>query len=128
MFKYFETRKVKKTVKTILSTYGQVVDNKKELVFNYLNKSYVVGFLYVEKNGELFINNQTTWQVYGSRSLIINEKLKLNRNYICLVFPTLKPVKVYVNENEVEFVNNRKVYNYYVTLVSDLEVLIKKLK
>lgn len=126
--KYFLTKKIKKETKEILSKYGTLREKDKDLIFRFNNKDYYLNFLYVKNDKELFINNQTIWEVYGSNSLIINQRLKEAKTFITIVYPTLTPVKVWINENTVEFVKLRKIYNYYVILFADLERLVETLK
>src|SRR5690554_2052454 len=132
LIKHYEKRrenKVKNKTIDLLNKYGKTYYENKKLYFTYKNKVYELYFQYVQSGKEVSINNETTWQIYGNPSTLINqERLAKNNKYkIVVIYPNEERIKRYINESEVEFVDFQLTYTYYVINFNSLEDFIKSL-
>lgn len=122
-------KNVKEQTKKILSQYGHVYENNKQLWFDYNEKTYELIFQYIPVNREFSINSPTTWQVYTTPSTFIDQaKLVLTKHLkIVVIYPNEEKIKRYINESDIEFVRFKQVYTYYPVLFKDLETFITEL-
>lgn len=132
LIKYYEKMReseiINKTL-NILNKYGETYYENKKYYFLYNKRTYELYFQYVQTNKELSINNETTWQIYGNPSTLINqERLTQNNKYkIVVIYPNDERIKRYINESEVEFVDFQLTYTYYAINFNSLEDFVKSL-
>jgi hypothetical protein len=85
---------------------------------------YQIIFFYLPINHELTINSKTIWEIRSSgKSKLINQSkiLEGSTPKIVIVFPSMVPIKRYINENEMEFVNYQsEFYNMRVLRQSEI--------
>lgn len=132
LIKYYENKREQKIVnKTIeiFNKYGKTYIENKKYYFQYNKRTYELYFQYVAQGKEVSINNETTWQIYGNPSTLINQdRLAKNNKYkIVIIYPNEERIKRYINESEVEFVDFQLTYTYYAILISELEDFVKSL-
>lgn len=129
IIKYLRINKIKLLSREILLKFGKIETVDERDIFIYKNVSYELHYVYIPKNLDLSINNEITWQVYGTKDKLLNmQKLALNnKRKIVIIYPSEERIKRYINENEVEFVNFKITYTYYAILLKDLEDFINSL-
>lgn len=132
IIKYYENIRentIKNKTIDLLNKYGKTFYENKKYYFLYKKRTYELYFQYVQARKELSINNETTWQIYGNPSTLINqERLAKNNKYkIVVIYPNEERIKRYINESEVEFVDFQLTYTYYVINFNSLEDFIKSL-
>lgn len=86
---------------------------------------YELLFFYVPTQGELTINSRTIWEVRSmTKSILVNQSIFLSSDKpkIVIIHPSTLPIKRYINENELVFVNfNDFFYNMYVVKYHEIE-------
>lgn len=122
-------KEVKNKVINIFNNYGETLINNKDFLFKYKKRTYEVYFQNVNLKKEISINNEKTWQIYGSPNILLNmDRLaENNKPKIVIIYPTEEKIKRYINENTVEFVGFQMSYTYYAILLKDLDEFLKSL-
>lgn len=125
-------KEVEQSVKETLASYGEISTNEHHLHVTLNSKTYQILFYYVASAAELTINSKIMWEVRDSSQVkLINQGhfLSSSKPKIVIVFPTVNPIKRYINENEMEFVTYQNMfYNMYIVKPHDLTSLLEVLK
>ena len=99
----------------ILNKYGTYY--KENNLFEYKSNLYKVAFLVVKQEEELIINNTYIFEkFYKTKNELLNVEY-LNDDIfktLVIVYPSNAPIKRYINENELVFIDNIFVSDKYL--------------
>lgn len=112
----------------IIEKYGEFDINNMSLHIN--DEMYKV-ILFKIPHGELTINSPMIWETHGSRGqrlIHMDQYLKTPEKKIVIVYPSVSPIKRFINENEMVFVKHSFFLNMYVIRSIELEDFLKKLR
>lgn len=131
VYRNYHLKKVKEETIAILGKYGEVTISNKEIIFKYNNNSYNILYQYVSSSNELTVNSKTIWEVHtrNNKNKLLNKRnlTNLRRLNIVMVYPSANKIKRYINENEIEYIENQRTYNFYLIPYKNIEGLIKEL-
>lgn len=125
IFQSYKSKKMKEHVFSICKHYGSI-DERNQKTYLHMNDTiYELLFFYVPTQGELTINSRTIWEVRSmTKSILVNQSIFLSSDKpkIVIIHPSTLPIKRYINENELVFVNfNDFFYNMYVVKYHEIE-------
>lgn len=122
--------KIKTDAFGLLNTYGKVHNIKEGIYLNIGNKNYEIIFHYLNNKTDLSINSPTIWEEKHLKSVILNKShiTKSNTEKIIIVYPSKNKITRYINENEIEFIELKKTYNFYIITYNNLKPLLEKLQ
>lgn len=125
IFQSYKSKKMKDHVLSICRTYGSVEERNQKTYLKIQDTIYELLFFYVPTQGELTINSRTIWEVRSmTKSILVNQSIFLSSDKpkIVIIHPSTLPIKRYINENELVFVNfNDFFYNMYVVKYHEIE-------
>ncbi|MFA6801460.1 MAG: hypothetical protein WCR19_05080 [Acholeplasmataceae bacterium] len=128
---YQENKKYKKLKNDaifIYKSYGAY--DEVNHIFTYKDNSYKVIFYKVSSSAELVINSPKIWEIRSSsKPKLINQAQLLSdpMKKIIVIYPNVRPIKRYINENEMVFVKTSFFNNMYVISIEQIETLIKEM-
>lgn len=127
---YNLSKSIKGKVIEQLKTAGKVFNQDNKTFLKLGNENYEIMYYYLRNGKELSINSPRIWEEKSHKSTIVNQSAitKSNGLKIIIVYPSTNKITRYINENEIEFVNNQLTYNFYIVTYNNLDSLIKKLK
>lgn len=136
LFIYFNKQKQIRIIKEKLTEVGKIKEVKTsafDLVLTVNEKKVAVKILFLSGNKELSINSNRHWQVDASTKKLKLLKTggfeRLKEPKILVVFPPLKKVVKYINENEVVFVNyNELCFDFYLFKVNEIDKIKEVIK
>ncbi len=113
---------------------GNIKKEKDYYIFKYNGQKYFIKFLFVKRNCEIQINNQTTWQCFynkmKSSKYIKNLKSFLNLKKdkkVIILLGKVKNIKLVINESEMIIVTPKtNVYNLNVIKKSEIRNFFEK--
>jgi hypothetical protein len=112
----------------MLRQYGRLVSTGKTHYFEFKGETVKIVFFHVPAQAELTINSKTIWEVkyYQTTRLINQSKLtETTQDTWVIVYPSVQPIKRYINENEMVFVKPEDTfYHLRVIPVERLESFI----
>lgn len=117
--------KLKKQIHALLNQYGVLQHHQYEIK----NQTFDIHYFKVGVNEELVINSPIVWEIHGGTgSRLIDQKhLKDHREKLIIVYPSKQPIKRFINEHEMVFVNHASHFNHmHVVKLDELELFLKE--
>ncbi len=109
----------------IMNAYGTYDENENKLIIN--DQIYKIVYFKVPRQSELVINSPKIWEVrISSTKRLINQTklLSTKDKKIVVVYPEVKPIKRYINENEMVFVKHTFFNKMHVIPIDQLDQLL----
>lgn len=123
----------KKTRSYIIEKFkdnGQIIYQDNKTYFKINDEIFEIIFYYLNKKAELSINSPRIWEEKQYKSKIINQSnlTKSPGRKIVIVYPSTKKITRYINENEIEFVEYKYTYNFFIITYNLIDEFINKIK
>ena len=105
-----QDKKRRQDIYDTLEAYGTLSHH----TYTINDDTFEIHLLPVSGNAELIINSPTIWEVRnGSTSRLIHQQaLKNNKEKLIIVYPLTQPIKRYINENEMVFINYKDYFHH----------------
>ncbi len=111
-------------MRQLLMNYGKLDGNDYQIG----KQNYHIHFFKVTR-GELILNSPIIWEVKNGRGskLYDQRHLKDHHQKIIIVYPSVMPIKRYINENEMVFVSYKQYFqDMHVVRIDELERFLKE--
>lgn len=124
------SKKTKNTIIKRLEEAGQVTYQNNKIYFKINDETFEIIFYYLSKQKELSINSPTIWEEKHYKNRIVNQSVitKSPGRKIIIVYPSTNKITRYINENEIEFVDYKYTYNFYIITSNLIDEFINKIK
>ena len=124
-----QSKKIKNAILAKLSKKGSVYLKNKQHFLKIKNEEYEIIFYYLNNKTELSVNSPRIWEEKSSVSNLVDQS-KLTKSpgiKIIIVYPSTNRILRYINENEVEFIETKLTYNFYLITYNKIDELLNKL-
>lgn len=124
-----QSKKIKNAILAKLSKKGSVYLKNKQHFLKIKNEEYEIIFYYLNNKTELSVNSPKIWEEKSSVSNLVDQS-KLTKSpgiKIIIVYPSTNRILRYINENEVEFIETKLTYNFYLITYNKIDELLNKL-
>lgn len=124
-----QSKKIKKAILEKLSNKGLIYLKDKKHFFKINGTEYEIIFYYLNTKTELSVNSPKIWEEKGASNNLVDQS-KLTKSpfkKIIIVYPSTNRILRYINENEVEFIDTKFTYNFYLITYNKIDELLKKL-